>query len=125
AYVVFSPPYCNCFNYFKIFKVELWMGEFVESYTDIQKLNRRAMRSHVETNLEREGDEEIGLVNKFVDLVDPANLWDQRIPKAIRGYFIDMKRTLGEIFQILKPGGSCVIVVGNSAYSGIVMPTDA
>lgn len=125
AYVVFSPPYCNCFNYFKIFKIELWMGEFVDSYSDIQKLNRRAMRSHVETVLEREGDVPIDLVDEFVGLVDPDNLWDQRIPRAIRGYFIDMRQALSQIYQILKPGGSCVIVVGNSAYSGIVVPTDA
>ena len=125
TYVVFSPPYCNCFNYFKIFKIELWMGGFVKSYHDIQTLNRRAMRSHVETHLEREGDTPNQHVEQFVKLIDPSNLWDKRIPKAIRGYFIDMKNTLNEINTILKPGGSCVIVVGNSAYGGIVIPTDA
>ena len=125
ASVVFSPPYCNCFNYFKIFKIELWMGEFVKSYHEIQILNRRAMRSHVETYLEREGDTPNQHVEQFVELIDPANLWDQRIPRAIRGYFIDMKNTLSEINTILRPGGSCVIVVGNSAYGGIVIPTDA
>ena len=125
AYVVFSPPYCNCFNYFKIFKIELWMGGFVKSYRDIQILNRRAMRSHVETILERDGDSPNELVDKFVELIDPSNLWDRRIPKAIRGYFIDMSHTLNEIFKILRPSGKCAIVVGNSAYGGIVVPTDA
>ena len=125
AYVVFSPPYCNCFNYFKIFKIELWMGGFVHSYKDIQQLNRRALRSHVETRLERPNDAPNRVVDQFVELIDTENLWDKRIPRAIRGYFMDMKNTLREVNTILKPGGNCVIVVGNSAYSGIVVPTDA
>jgi hypothetical protein len=35
---IFSPPYCNCFNYFKMYKVELWMGGFVQSYDDMKTL---------------------------------------------------------------------------------------
>ena len=29
-FTFFSPPYCNCFDYFEIHKVELWLGEFVK-----------------------------------------------------------------------------------------------
>ena len=125
AYIVFSPPYCNCFNYFKIFKIELWMGEFAKSYKEMKALNRRAMRSHVETKMDRDYDEPIELVDAFVELIDQDRLWDKRIPKAVQGYFIDMKRILRALYNVLKPGGKCVIVVGNSAYSGILIPTDA
>lgn len=125
SYIVFSPPYCNCFNYFKIFKVELWMGEFVMTYKDMQALNRRAIRSHVETTMNRDYDESISYVDEFIELIDIENLWDRRIPKAVQGYFIDMKRILTALYKVLKPGGKCVIVVGNSAYAGIIIPTDA
>ncbi len=27
-FTFFSPPYCNCFDYFEIHKVELWLGDF-------------------------------------------------------------------------------------------------
>lgn len=124
AYIVFSPPYCNCFNYFKIFKVELWMGEFVKSYKELQALNRRAMRSHVETKMQRDYDEPIPYVDEYVELIDRDKLWDNRIPQAVQGYFIDMKRILNSLYKVLKPHGKCVIVVGNSAYSGILIPTD-
>jgi hypothetical protein len=125
SYIVFSPPYCNCFNYFKIFKVELWMGGFVNTYKDMQALTRKAMRSHVETIMDRENDRAISYVDEFADLIDIEQLWDKRIPKAVKGYFIDMDRILGSLYNVLKPGGKCVIVVGNSAYSGILIPTDA
>lgn len=125
SYVCFSPPYCNCFNYFKIFKVELWMGGFVDDYKDIQELNRQALRSHVETVLSREDDVEIPIVDKFVDLIDPDQIWDRRIPRAVQGYFVDMRRVLNELHTVMKPSADCAIVVGNSAYSGVVIPTDA
>ncbi len=124
SYIVFSPPYCNCFNYFKIFKIELWMGEFVKTYKDIQSLNSRAMRSHVETKMDRDYDKPIPHVDEFVALIDKENLWDRRIPKAVQGYFNDMNRILDTLYKVLKPEGQCVIVVGNSSYSSIIIPTD-
>jgi SAM-dependent methyltransferase len=107
AISVFSPPYCNCFNYFKAFKVELWMGEFVQSYHDLQLLNRSALRSHVETVLSREGDDRIPEVEQFAELLDGEKLWDRRIPNAVRGYFQDMRTIFGELKKVTKPSGKC------------------
>jgi hypothetical protein len=125
GFCMFSPPYCNCFNYFKAFKIELWMGGFVKSYEDMQGLNRRAMRSHVETPLRRASDEKIDLVESFVDLIDPKNLWDSRITEAIRGYFVDMFNVMRNLFRVLKARANCVMVIGNSAYGGMLIPTDS
>ncbi len=122
---IFSPPYCNCFNYFKAFKIELWMGGFVHSYADMRALNSRAMRSHVETKLKRAGDSQFEMLERFVSLIEPSQLWDKRIPDAVRGYFSDMQCVLVNLRRVLKPGGRCVIVVGNSAYGGILIPTDS
>lgn len=124
-HVISSPPYCNCFNYFKIFKIELWMGEFVKSYDELRELNRRAMRSHVETTLKRDGDQNISLVDNFSNQIDPDQVWDKRIPDAVRGYFQDMRKVLKQTNFVLKPGGQAIFVVGNSAYSGVIIPTDA
>lgn len=125
GFCMFSPPYCNCFNYFKAFKVELWMGGFVQTYEDMQELNRRALRSHVETKLKRPADENIDVVEKFVELIDPEMLWDSRIPQAVRGYFIDMFQVLRNLFRVLRNGARCVMVIGNSAYGGVLIPTDS
>lgn len=125
GFCMFSPPYCNCFNYFKAFKVELWMGGFVRSYDDMQQLNRRALRSHVETPLSRPADVRISEVEAFVELIDPDKLWDSRITQAIRGYFIDMVQVMRNLFRVLKKGAKCVMVIGNSAYGGVLIPTDS
>jgi DNA modification methylase len=125
AMTIFSPPYCNCFNYFKMYKIELWMGEFVKDYSDLRKLNRRGLRSHVETVLRRDGDELEPESERFASLLDGLELWDSRIARAVRGYFIDMSRVLTQLHNVLKPLGKCVVVVGNSSYGGVIIPTDA
>ncbi len=122
---IFSPPYCNCFNYFKMYKVELWMGGFVQNYDDMKRLNRTGLRSHVETVLKRDGDDLDATSNSFAKLLDGLELWDKRIPDAVRGYFVDMEQVLKSLHTVLKPSAKCVIVVGNSAYGGVVIPTDS
>lgn len=43
----YSPPYCNCFDYFEIHKVELWLGEFVKNREDMRILRNTGFRSNV------------------------------------------------------------------------------
>ena len=45
-FTFFSPPYCNCFDYFEIHKVELWLGEFVKNSDDFKKLRNTGFRSN-------------------------------------------------------------------------------
>ena len=59
-----------------------------------------------------------------MELLDDKNTWNKRIPQLIRGYFTDMAKTLEEIFKVTKKGGRCIIIVGNSAYGGVIVPTD-
>ena len=42
----------------------------------------------------------------------------------IRGYFTDMEEILEKIRDTLIPEGRCFIIVGNSAYGGVIIPTD-
>jgi DNA modification methylase len=62
---------------------------------------------------------------QFAKLLDGLTLWDKRIPLAVRGYFIDMSRVLTQLYRALQISGKCIIVVGNSAYGGVVIPTDS
>ncbi|MDD4873296.1 MAG: hypothetical protein PHR77_22295, partial [Kiritimatiellae bacterium] len=42
----------------------------------------------------------------------------------ILGYFDDMREVLRRIYALMRDGGSCSIVVANSGYKGIIVPTD-
>ncbi len=121
---VFSPPYANCFDYFEVYKLEMWMGRFVKSYADFEPYRSQALRSHVNSSF----DHSISNFNKDVDqiaeLLSTYNLWNKNIPDMIRGYFDDMTGILQNIFEVSKPGAEVHVIVANSGYKGILVPTD-
>jgi hypothetical protein len=122
---IFSPPYCNNFNYMKIFKVELWTGGFVQSYEDLRRLNHRALRSHVETDVSTAESHVLPEeVQRVTDWIAAGELWSPRIPASVTSYFVDMRSALIKIHEAMVSGGECHIVVGNSAYGGVLVPTD-
>lgn len=120
---VFSPPYCNCFDYFEIFKIELWMGEFVKDYLELKEKRRKSIRSNTNADLTR-SYEKIDFIEKIVEIIPHSKLWSEKVKSVIRGYFSDMASALREIFKVLEKDGRCVIIVGNSAYGGVLIPTD-
>lgn len=123
--VIFSPPYANRFDYFEATKVEMWFGGFVKSYGDLNKLRKQSMRSHLGSAL---GDTDY--VND--DLESLISLMNQdsyaaktRVPSLLRGYFEDMKNVLNQCRRVTKKGSRTYVVVGNSAYAGVIIPTDS
>ena len=122
---IFSPPYANAFDYFEIFKVELWMGGFVNSYDDLLKLRKSAFRSNFNAGgigfrrSEFSNEELENILNLMT-----GETWDSRMKEMLRGYFEDFYLTLKGIYQTLAQDGKCIIIVGNSAYSETVIPTD-
>ena len=50
----YSPPYANCFDYFEIYKIELWVGEFVKSYEELRLKRKQALVSNLSANLKKE-----------------------------------------------------------------------
>jgi len=122
---VFSPPYANCFDYFEIFKVELWMGDFVKSREELGKLKDAALRSNTNTDLDvSRGSLNLPELNELLDLIDNKKLWNKKLKKLINGYFEDMSIVIKEIYDVLEPDGKCVVIVGNSAYADVLIPTD-
>lgn len=122
--VLFSPPYCNCFNYIKAYKLELWMAGFIRNYPDIRRLTAMGVRSRVESLLDPVKDPYPPIIEKLIHLMAGSDLWSPQLPDVVRGYFADMQRTLAALKQSLRPGGRCIIVVGNSAYGGVLIPSD-
>jgi DNA modification methylase len=121
---IFSPPYANCFDYCEVYKLEFWMGNFVKDYSGFKFYRDMAMRSHVNSAF----DHKIKNFNKDIDIIsntiDTYNIWNKNIPDMLRGYFDDMYELLKRMKDIFVKGSSCYIVVANSGYKGILVPTD-
>ena len=122
--VIFSPPYANCFDYCEVYKLELWMGDFVKEYVDFKTYRRMALRSHVNSSF----DHHIRNINRKVevitDLISCFNIWNKNIPDMIRGYFDDMTELFIRLKDVMVSGSKCYIVVANSGYKGVLVPTD-
>lgn len=121
---VFSPPYANCFDYCEVYKLEFWLGGFVTNYSGFSKYRSMAMRSHVNSQF----DHTINNIQENVDIIAETistfNIWNKNIPDMIRGYFDDTYELLKNIKGLLIKGAKCYIVVANSGYKGILVPTD-
>jgi hypothetical protein len=122
--VIFSPPYANRFDYFESLKVEMWFGGFVDSYDGMIRLRKTSLRSHLGASLTDPVDqfEPLEHLIEYVDRTSYA--WRMRVPALLRGYFHDMRAILAGCRRLLRPGGQCCCVVGNSAYGGVIVPTD-
>ncbi len=122
--IVFSPPYANCFDYTEIYKMELWLGEYVKSRDDLKKLRNIALRSNLNSNLKEEIVLSTDSLKILLEELKDKKLWDKRIPTMLSLYYSDMFRVIQSCYRSLEKEGFCCIIVGNSAYGGIIFPTD-
>ncbi|HMR18505.1 MAG TPA: DNA methyltransferase [Sphingobacterium sp.] len=122
--IIFSPPYANCFDYCEVYKMELWLGDFVKDYADFLKYRQLAIRSHVNSKFSPEVKNHIKSVDTIASLIGTYNIWNKHIPDMIRGYFDDMHLVLQRLYKVSQKGALCSIVVANSGYKGVVVPTD-
>lgn len=121
--IVFSPPYANRFDYFESMKVELWFGGFVDSYNANNQLRKTSLRSHLGADLNRPY-EPMDNLERLIGFMDQnASSWRMGVPDLLRGYFDDMRVTLKHCRKLLG-NGKCFVVVGNSAFAGVIIPTD-
>ncbi len=120
--IVFSPPYANCFDYTEVYKLELWLGGFVKKYEELKNIRNNSLSSHLNKNLD--SYKSYSFIKKDLKILQNKKLWSKKIIQMLNGYFYDMERILNYSYNILTTGGYCIIVVGNSAYSGHIIKTD-
>ncbi len=122
--IIFSPPYANCFDYTEIYKLELWFGKFVSEYSELKDLRKNSLHSHLNGDLSKEVQQKSATLEKLLTKLKEKELWDKKIPRMLQLYYDDMFRVIEECYRVLKEKGFCCIVVGNSAYGGIVFAAD-
>ena len=131
--IVFSPPYPNSFDYFESYKLELLFGrlfdldtirsarqDLIRSYRQSGKSNPIAELPSVEMLID-EINERIPLKEAVRGVPDGRS---RLLPNLLRGYFGDMQEVMQAAFDAMPSGARMHIVVDQSAYVGVPVPTD-
>jgi hypothetical protein len=119
---LYSPPYLNCIDYTEVYKLELWLLEFVSDQTEFRRLREGTLRSHpsIEFSYRPPRHSRNGLVYDVIDattsfLVD--HLSRAPLGRVHGHYFSDMDEVLHEQYQTLEPGGAIACIVANSTFA--------
>jgi len=118
-----SPPYSTALDYIKNDMPQLVILHLYKDWNKLlvdmignPSLNYTKLTPVVKSLLNKNAD--------YMELTETArNLVDRLISsrrknEALRTYkfFIDMNKTLKEMFRVLKPGSKCAIIIGNNHY---------
>lgn len=130
--ILYSPPYLNNFDYTEIYKLELWMLDFVSTYEEWAELRKSTIRSHHSLRLKStnvlETDPNTGTISEWIDFMVSSSCLTgyaaENMPPVIKSYFDDMYLSMKEQFRVLKPGGFLVYVVANSRHAYLPIATD-
>lgn len=121
--IVTSPPYPNNIDYSEVYKLELWLLEFIKDNSRFLNLRKKTFRSHPTCSEPELPPEFEAAINhgRLADLLQPtlARLSDNPErwrKKVLLGYAGDMWTSLREQYQCLRRGGFTALVVGNSLH---------
>ncbi|MGH9878936.1 MAG: hypothetical protein ACRD5H_15000, partial [Nitrososphaerales archaeon] len=130
--MIYSPPYVNNFDYSEVYKLELWLLHFIESYDAWKELRLGTIRSHhslVFPETQHLGTDprtqaiakQLHAMGMSICLPDEERA---RVRRVIVGYFDDMYLALCEQWRVLKPGGIISYIVANSRHYYLPVATD-
>lgn len=121
--IVTSPPYANMFDYFEVYKMELWTSGIIDSYDRWKELKKSALRSNKNTDIKKEDIINNKILNNSINQMK-KNKVDEKTISMVNNYFFDMQKVVKKSYSALNKGGYMFIVVGNSFYGGVPIPTD-
>lgn len=131
--VIFSPPYANAFDYYESYKMELLFGQL---YTpDDYQLHRKEQIRNYRISYGCQLSCEYPIVELLCKEINAAiprkekmtgkrDARTRLMPNMLCAYFTDMGKVLEQLYQSIDTSGHCYIVVDQSAYAGVIVPTD-
>jgi hypothetical protein len=124
-----SPPYLNNLDYTMQTRMELFFLGFVNSMDDLKSLRKRMMISDAKATYRDIEDwqrvAEVPSVAKIACDIDDRlgdKGWGWDYGRMTRQYFGGLLRALESIKTMLMPGASLVLIIGESAHAGILVP---
>jgi DNA modification methylase len=109
--IVSSSPYVTSYEYADLHQLStIWLDLADDLIEYRKKFIGTSYKKYDNKNLESEIATDI--VNKMTEV-------DKKMAKEIEAFFMDMREVFQESFRILKQGGRCCYVIGNTKLRGV------
>lgn len=122
--VITSPPYLNGTNYFRNTKVELWFLRCLNQNEDLAKFRFQSMTVGINDVTVKKPIGNMPSAAKSVIEQLKVKAYDSRIPRMVACFASEIHAVLQNLATHIKPNGSIIIDIGDSAYAGVHVPTD-
>lgn len=127
-----SPPYPNDMEYVHQTRLELGLLSYVESSKELTALKKRMISSSVKlVYKDNQWQKDAGLevpgvaqVYKPIAKTLEGRNWGWNAADMVAQYFGGMRSVLQNWWRRLRPGGRAAIVIGDSAFNGVKVPSD-
>ncbi|MEO6458753.1 MAG: DNA methyltransferase [Chloroflexia bacterium] len=129
ALAIGSPPYLNNLDYTMQTRMELFFLGFVNDMEGLKKLRKRMMICDAKATYKEIEDWKrvteiptIATISKAIDdkLEDKGWGWDYG--RMTRNYFGGLLRAMEAVKPMLAPGAKLVLILGESAHAGVLVP---
>ena len=122
--VITSPPYLNGTNYFRNTKLELWFTGMLTNADELHQFREKTITAGINDVFKSKNKESsISEVKTIVTEINKT-AYDQRIPQMISTYFEEISECFTTLYRTMRDNGRCYWVIGDSAFSKILIPTD-
>lgn len=122
--VITSPPYLNGTNYIRNTKLELKLNNFIVTEKDLPAFHSKGIVAGINNVSKRKGEYEcLPTIKPYIDELEQV-AYDERIPKMIKGYFVDMSHVIERLSRSIRSGGFFIMDIGDSQFAGVHIPTD-
>ncbi len=122
SHVLTSPPYINAQDYFRNFKLELYLLEGILPFK-VDDLRQRFIGTERGALLENIGPNEINAHLRMVPHLRALQRSTPRLAAVVHRYVHDMGATFEALRARLESGGICVVVCGDNLIGGFRIPT--
>jgi hypothetical protein len=132
-FIFTSPPYPNDMEYIHQTRLELHLMGFVDKAKDLTKLKKQMISSSVKLVYKENEIQKIdGLKYKGVravcselDKTLEGKNWGWNASDMTAQFFGGMAQVIQNWSENLAPNGTAAVVIGDSAFNGIKVPTDS
>jgi hypothetical protein len=127
--IVTSPPYLNNIDYSEVYKLELWLMDFIRDSKSFLQLRKGTLRSHPTSVFSEDEHDflktitEKHLNGSFEIIISKLDTDKEKWRrKLFIAYFSDILASLRSQYAVLRNGGTAFIIVGNSLHGGKYVP---